>query len=157
MNRQGNKVFIIYYHGFTEHRSIIHCYLPGQTAALMVAPCAMNAYPMSQVFLSTTLELPFNPTCLSFLPISPAQVPLPNLLYPPNPHPCSHSLPSSYTAMTSQIDLAISISNSTVISFCNLSCFFHHSRKIETRKVKNVTGHNPETAIIRLWHIASAF
>lgn len=50
---------------------------------------------------------------LSILPFLLAQLkyPLPNLLYPPNPHPCSHSLPSSYTAMTSQIDLAISISN----------------------------------------------
>ena len=94
MNRQGNKVFIICYHGYTEHRSIFHCYLPEQTGALMApqvpwTPCPV---PLKRFCLSPWNYLSTQPVYPS-LTISPAQVPTPHLLCPPNPHPCSHSLP----------------------------------------------------------------
>lgn len=93
MNRQGNKVFIIYYHGYTEHRSIIHCYLPGQTAALMVPLVPWTPCPVSSVSVYHP-GITFQPN-LSIPPFLLAQLkyPRPDLLYPPNPHLCSHSLP----------------------------------------------------------------
>lgn len=160
MNRQGNKVFIIYYHRFTEHRNII-CYLPGQTAALAVPLCHERPVLCLKCFCLPPWNYLSTQPVYPSLPSQPSsKYPLPNLLYPLTPHPCSHSLPSSYT-VTSQIDLAISYpTQHCCISFVTCLVFFHHSRKIGNQRKLKVCYHCTslrETAIIRLWHIASTF
>lgn len=97
MNRQRNKIPII--------QVIIEILSTGASPAATPIPiqgkrvhswhprCFECPAPVSHVYLSHTLEFPFNPTCVRFPSYQPSSS-LSHLLCPPHPHPCHHSLPS---------------------------------------------------------------